>query len=277
MHSPLPLFFAALGTLAYCVTCAGVALAEELPTGAARENQRGEVLANQKGSIRPIAPEVRPDRGRRPVDIPSGQPARYDPAVEPATFERSVPSADDPQPASQPGRPSPPQKGEPLAISPPASTSGSKSGSSVSSSQSLLTVAISLAVVLGLFFLLAWLLRRGMPKGGQSLPTDVLEMLGRTPLPGRQHLQLLRFGNKLLLVSLAPGVAETLAEISDPAEIDRLVGLCQQSRSGSATAAFRNMLKQISSDRKSTKPAGTLPETSDDPRSVREMLEEHDA
>ena len=76
---------------------------------------------------------------------------------------------------------------------------------------------------------------------------------------------------------IAPGVAETLAEISDPAEIDRLVGLCQQSRSGSATAVFRNMLQQLSSDRKAAKSPGKSPKTDGGTHSVRQLLEEHDA
>ena len=277
MPSPQPPLFAALGALACCLSCANVSLADELSTGAgARGATSDSVLANRKATLRPGLPSRPAEPARRPADFSPDQAARFDRDVEPATFQRAS-SADKPaQPESQVGRLSPPRKAEPLALAPFASKSGSDSKSSSGSSQSLITVAISLAVVLGLFFLVAWLMRRGMPKGGQALPTDVLEILGRMPLAGRQQLQLLRFGNKLLLVSLAPGVAETLAEISDPEEIDRLVGLCQQSRSGSATAIFRNMLQQISSDRKSKSPADSSPKTDPPARSVQDMLEEHD-
>ena len=51
---------------------------------------------------------------------------------------------------------------------------------------------------------------------------------GRAPLAGRQHVHLLRCGSKLLLVSVTPGGAETLTEVTDPAEVDRLAGLCRQ-------------------------------------------------
>ena len=264
MPSPLRLLIAVAGALACCLLCAGGALADE-------------VQANQQGTVRPSAPDDRAVPERRTIDSPSRPETHYDPAVEPATFHRAGPAADTTQSAPQTGRLPLPKKGEPRAISPSGSKGQGKSKAPGSSSGSLLTVAMGLVVVLGLFFLVAWLMRRGVPtKGGQLLPTDVLEVLGRMPLPGRQQLQLLRFGNKLLLVSLAPGVAETLAEISDPTEIDRLTGLCQQGRSGSATAVFRNMLQQLSSDRKSTKPAAKSPETSGGAPSVREMLEEHD-
>jgi flagellar biogenesis protein FliO len=106
-------------------------------------------------------------------------------------------------------------------------------------------MAGSLAVVLGLFFLVAWLLRRAMPKGSRLLPGDVVEVLGRAPLTGRQHVHLLRCGNKLLLVSVSPGSTETLTEITDPEEVDRICGLCRAAHPQSATASFRQVLQQF--------------------------------
>lgn len=108
-----------------------------------------------------------------------------------------------------------------------------------------LTVGGSLALVLGLFFLVAWLLRRGMSKGSGLLPAEAVEVLGRTALPHRQHMQLIRCGNKLLLVAVSAGGAETLTEITDPLEVERLVGLCTSARSNSHAAAFRQVLDQF--------------------------------
>ena len=108
----------------------------------------------------------------------------------------------------------------------------------------------SLAVVLALFFAAAWAVRRGLPKGPVNLSSDVVEVLGRTPLAGRQFAHLIRCGNKLLLVYVAPGCAETLTEIIDPVEVDRLAGLCRQTHPHSATASFRQVFQQFSRDRK---------------------------
>ncbi len=62
-------------------------------------------------------------------------------------------------------------------------------------------------------------------------------------------MHVVRFGNKLLLVSISPAGAETLSEIVDPAEVDRLAGICQQADAHSATNAFRHIFRQFGEDR----------------------------
>jgi len=89
-------------------------------------------------------------------------------------------------------------------------------------------------------------LRRSMPAGPRMLPSEVVEVLGRVALAGRQHAHLVRCGNKLLLLSVAPAGVETLTEITDPLEVDRLAGLCQQSHPHSASTAFRQVFQQFS-------------------------------
>lgn len=113
------------------------------------------------------------------------------------------------------------------------------------------TVFGSLAAVLGLFFVVAWALRRAAPRESAPLPAEVVELLGRKILSQRHKLELVRCGKKLLLVSLTPDGAETLTEITDPVEVDRLAGLCRQSQPGSATVTFRQMFQQFSSERPS--------------------------
>lgn len=170
-----------------------------------------------------------------PVHDPQAEPASADEQVEQAShveqpagedrLELTVPRTPDRTPfareAARDGTPAP----EP-AIS------------------TALTVGGSLALVLGLFFIVAWLLRRGLPKGSGLLPAEAVEVLGRTALPHRQHMQLIRCGNKLLLVAVSAGGAETLTEITDPLEVERLVGLCSSARSNSHAAAFRQVLDQ---------------------------------
>jgi flagellar biogenesis protein FliO len=81
--------------------------------------------------------------------------------------------------------------------------------------------------VLGIFFLVAWLMHRLAPQGQTVLPTEVFEVLGHAPLAGRQQVRLLRYGGKLLLVSVTATGAETLGEVTDPVEVDRLTALCR--------------------------------------------------
>ncbi|HTQ40948.1 MAG TPA: flagellar biosynthetic protein FliO [Pirellulales bacterium] len=113
----------------------------------------------------------------------------------------------------------------------------------------IISVIVSLAVVLGLFLVAAWFMRRSLPSSGRHLPTEVVEILGRTPLAGRQQMHVLRFGNKMILVCVSPTSVDTLGEITDPLEIDRLAGLCAQTQSSSATAAFKQIFSQLVRDK----------------------------
>jgi flagellar biogenesis protein FliO len=113
---------------------------------------------------------------------------------------------------------------------------------------SIYTMASALAIVVGAFLLCAWLLRRGTGRAAGrrgELPAEVVSVLGRVPLAARQFAQLLRVGNKLVLISLSPAGAETLTEVTDPAEVDRLAGLCQQSDPHSTTKAFDQVFRQL--------------------------------
>lgn len=110
------------------------------------------------------------------------------------------------------------------------------------------TVLASLGVVLASFFVFVWATRRSSPQGLAALPTEVVESLGRAPLAGRQQMQLIRLGNRLLLLSVTPQGAETLAEVTDVDEVNRLAGLCQQGSAGSVTNTFRQVLTQFSAE-----------------------------
>jgi flagellar protein FliO/FliZ len=143
---------------------------------------------------------------------------------------------------------------EPMPIGPAGRESGESDSTQVghpgtpaatSSVPAVLSMFGSLAVVIGLFLGLVWLLRRGSPKAARLLSSEVVELLGRSPLAGRQQMNVIRFGNRLLLVAVSPDCAETLAEITDPLEVDRLAGLCQQTQTNSATHAFRQIFGQL--------------------------------
>ncbi len=141
-------------------------------------------------------------------------------------------------------------RGEPIPI-PAAGNQNTSDGRkplerTTSTAGSVTTVVLSsLAIVLGLFFLLVWLARRAFPKASASLPTDVLEVLGRAPMASRHNLQLIRLGRRLLLISVTAEGAKSLTEITDPDEVNHLLGLCRQNQQGSITGTFRQVLHQL--------------------------------
>ena len=134
-----------------------------------------------------------------------------------------------------------------LILKPHESSNRDETDKKPNTLRTLVTVGGSLAVVLGVFFLVVWLFRRVSPGMTGTLPTEVIEVLGRTSLANHQA-QLIRCGSKLLLVSFsagnAGGAAQTLTEITDPAEVDRLVRLCRQGRPSGSQAASRQGSQQ---------------------------------
>jgi flagellar biogenesis protein FliO len=143
------------------------------------------------------------------------------------------------------------KQGEQIPLRPPGATSAVATPETTSSptvGQSLTTVVGGLAVCLGIFFLLVWLSKRHAPGALAPLPKDVVHSLGRFALNSRQQLQLLRVGRKLLLLNVTPTGVQTVTEISDSTEVDRIVGLCQQTSSNSVTASFRDVLTHFESE-----------------------------
>jgi flagellar biogenesis protein FliO len=115
--------------------------------------------------------------------------------------------------------------------------------------ESLGTAVAGLAIVVGLFLLCAWLLRRGGPKPTSPLPKDVVAVLGRVSLVGRNFAQLIQIGNKLILVSITPdGVTTPITEVTDPAEVDRLLAIVMRNRKHSTTAEFQQVLQQLANE-----------------------------
>ncbi len=106
----------------------------------------------------------------------------------------------------------------------------------------------SLMIVLALFLGVAWCYRKTQHGTTLGLPKQVVEVLGRSPLAARQQLVLIRFGSKLVLVSLIQGEARAISEITDALEVDQLAGLCESSQASSISASFRNILNQGASN-----------------------------
>jgi flagellar protein FliO/FliZ len=202
---------------------------------------------------------VTPLPNTAPVSIPPPLPIK-DKAVESTSFEEQQPD-DRTSPAagsnsSAPGNKQtiplhPLNRESHMSLSPPNKSNSQDILKKSNGLPSTATIAGSLAIVLGIFLLFAWMIRRVAPQGLTRLPNEAFEVLGRAPLAGRQNVHMLRCGNKLLLVSITPAGTETLTEITDPQEVDRLAGLCRQSSPHSSTAAFRQIFEQLAPKRPS--------------------------
>lgn len=176
----------------------------------------------------------------RPLAESTAAPAAWSATAMDRVEQASFTTPSDADHAAVPlGRPS----GE-ASLTLPARNDKSPSSVAPGGLNMVLTTGGAVVLVVGLIFVLAWVVRRAAPRGSLPLPAEVVEVLGRTALAHRQQVHLVRCGRKLLLVSVTPDGAETLTEITDPVEVDRMLGLCRQSRPDSSTAAFRQMFEQ---------------------------------
>ncbi len=112
----------------------------------------------------------------------------------------------------------------------------------------IVTAGTALGVVLGIFVLAAWLMKRSLPASQRAVPEEVATVIGRVPLAGKQMAQLVKVGPKLVLVALNPDGAKPLTEITDPVEVQRLLALCQHRDRKGSSAAFEEIFSQLSSE-----------------------------
>jgi flagellar biogenesis protein FliO len=187
-------------------------------------------------------------------EVPPIEPAQVPRPIVQASFEAPTPTVES---SGDRRKLAPPGERRPLPLGP---RDRPRDAASLSSNfslpvDSIYTTATALAVVVGLFLTCAWAVRRGQKKSNNLLPEGVVSVLGRVPLAARQFAELVRVGNKLVLLSVTPNGVEPLTEVTDPVEIDRLLGLCQQRRGNSTTAEFDQVFRQLAQE---PAPAGFL-------------------
>ncbi len=176
--------------------------------------------------------------------IGNSQPAGKSTAAgaEPSTTYRGQWSSEEPIPLEPPD-------GSMTTAAPPKTPTGA-----------MWTVATSLAIVLGLFFVVVYVSRRAGAGGPLSLPKEAFDVLGRAALAGRQQAQVVRFGDKLILLAVSATGVESLAEITSPEEVERVAGLCEQRQPGSVTQSFQQVLHQFSREKTASGFIGSEPD-----------------
>ncbi len=107
------------------------------------------------------------------------------------------------------------------------------------------TVASSLTIVIGLFMGFVWLSRRAVGTKAGTVSPQVIQTLGRHSLNARQEVQLLRFGSKLLAVAVSPQATTTLAEITDPDEVQQITERCLANESQPTSASAHDAPNQF--------------------------------
>ncbi|MDR6609687.1 flagellar biosynthetic protein FliO [Pseudomonas synxantha] len=82
----------------------------------------------------------------------------------------------------------------------------------------LTQLVFGLLLVLGLIFLLAWLLRR-VQQAGPAGKGQVIEIVGSRALGPRDRLMLVQVGNEQILLGLSPGSITALHVLKEPVQV----------------------------------------------------------
>lgn len=123
------------------------------------------------------------------------------------------------------------------------------------------TTFSGLVIVLALFGGCVWMFRRSGAQWAGILPAEVIQVLGKRYLDQRQCVQLVRIGSRILVLAQSHQHGlNTLAEITDPVEIDLIAGQCRQASPQSLTRSFAELLsrEQAPSETVSPPPAGPV-------------------
>ncbi len=205
------------------------------------------LLAARAAAQYPPQNAAPPSRDNRPVSVPhipwTGGKTTDRPIEPPRLLPTAYQQVQAPNPivAPRPIRPVSDQQPIPLPLTQkPAAGAAPLMGKKL---PPVVTGAASLGIVLGLFLLVVWSVRRGMPQGAGLLPTAAVEVLGRAPIAGRQNVHLVRCGSKLVLLNVSATSVETLTEISDPDEVQRLYELCRHSTA--PASAWQGLLGRL--------------------------------
>jgi len=82
----------------------------------------------------------------------------------------------------------------------------------------LTQLVFGLLLVVGLIFLLAWLLRR-VQQAGPAGKGQVIELIGSRALGPRDRLMLVQVGNEQILLGLSPGTITALHVLKEPVQV----------------------------------------------------------
>ena len=195
-------------------------------------------------------PQDAPNAEPRQAALVPSEPVVKSPVPPPIEATPIEPVTVIPSTENEPNRRLAPKVTESITseVSDQSSQSSTRLPLNFSKLESFSTAGAGLAIVVGLFLIAMWLMRRGSPKGNGLLPAEAFAMLGRAPLTAQSFAHLLRVGNKLVLVAVSTDGAQPLTEVTDPMEVDRLTGLCASGSGYGPSAEFQQVLAQLAKE-----------------------------
>ncbi len=225
------------------------------PGGGREESRMGQEFAatspfDTDWSVAPTPPKERSQRDLQAGAEHSPTRAQDSPAknANHVTSEPTTPaiSSDEkrpvnsvPLPLPQAHRSSRAGGNQPVSWHSGSSTEGRRWATSWPSAVFIIAGAVVLLVTIG------WITGSRGRRPVTSLSPEIFEVLGRAPLGPRLSLQLLRCGNRLVLIAITPEGVNTLSEITDPQEVTELLTVCRRNSPHAITESFRQLLDHL--------------------------------
>lgn len=100
--------------------------------------------------------------------------------------------------------------------------------SSMNGKSQLMDVGVKLGIVVGVFLIVMILMSK--KTDSSAIPKEAIEVLGRVPFSGKQALQLVRFGQKLVLVESSANGLKPISEMTDPVEVQNMLNTINSKR-----------------------------------------------
>jgi flagellar protein FliO/FliZ len=115
-------------------------------------------------------------------------------------------------------------------------------GGPLVSSWDFLRMVLILAAVVGVIYLIFWLLKRGMRR--QLPQNDLIHLLGTRNLTGNRALHLVELGKQVFLVGAAEGNISLISEIKNQETLD-MIALEQSEMQTRATQGFSHFFQSF--------------------------------
>ncbi|MEM9915318.1 MAG: flagellar biosynthetic protein FliO [Planctomycetota bacterium] len=110
-----------------------------------------------------------------------------------------------------------------------------------------LSTLAALGIVIGLIFAARWLYTK-MGGAVVAKPSPVVEVLSRTPVAPKNHVLLLRVGQRVLVVGDSSSGLNTLADVDDPEEVASLLQSVSSHSDRSVTKSFNALVSRFNGD-----------------------------
>jgi len=112
----------------------------------------------------------------------------------------------------------------------------------------ILQTITALGVVIGLILLLRTIWSRLTGQTVAAMHSPVVEVLSRTSIAPRNHVLLVRIGQRILVVGDSPAGLRTLANVDDPEEVASLLTAVSAARPNSISQNFAQLLQRFNGD-----------------------------